>query len=1431
MFCQSNMKVISKINLTITFLIAFFFFAFFGYSANMYWTGNAATANVNNNSNWSPYYGNDITADIFYSDASIQYVTNFNAAANWTWNSITFNCDSNFSINYNANAGILGTAGGGVIAAAPGSIVRTYSILDEFRVTANQTWTTSNQYSKLVVTQANGNLALGSNVLTLDTFNNTNSTIFIGSAISGTGSIIKTGGGTVTFNGTNTYNGTTTINAGTLTTGGANKLSDSSDIIVNSGGTLTLGGADTVGILSGSGAISIGSNTITVSSSNNATFSGNITGASGGFTKSGTGNQTLSGTGNSWNGTTTVSGGTLLLSGSLTSNASVAVGSSSGAVLTITGNLNQTKTEGGPRAFQIAANTGWSGTVNVDGGVLRIRTGMMLGDNGGGNGTLNITSGTVTNSDFWFAGPNSTLTVTGGTYNGTGTIFIGGGGVSGSTSTSNLNISGNGSVVSTRIRYGDGGANATTIVNLGNGSAGGSLSIAAMDHINGSNHIINFNGGTLVANGTFGMLSQITTNIKTGGAIFDVSGSNTLTVNNNLLTDGTGGGLTKNGSGTLTLSGNNTFTGTITLNNGRLNINSATAIGNGTLIINGGSLDSSGSSSVNLTTNNAQNWNADFTFVGTKDLNMGSGVVAMNANRTVTVSGGNLTIGGAISGSGFNLTKNGTGRIILEGANSYTGITTINAGVLRVSNSSGLGTTTGNTTVVNGAALEISGNVSIGNEALALSGTGINSGGALRNVSGNNSYAGAITLAATTRINSDSGDLILTGGITGNQSIVFGGAGNTTVSTTAITNGVAGLTKDGTGTLTISSTGNTWNGRTEIQNGVVNLTGSLTFNGTTFLAGHSSSNSVLNITGTLALTNTASTNRQFQIAQGGSHVGVVNVSGSGNLTIANGWMLGENGGGTSTLNVLGGIVNNGGQTWFSGANSTLNISGGFYNSSGKVVYFGGGSGNTNSTITVSGSGYMEASTIQFGAGGAGAITTINLGNGSVGGNLSVTGLGYSNGAHTINFNGGTLTANSNLSMITQATTVVKSGGAFINVNSGFTFTISNNLTTDGSGGGLTKNGNGTLVISGVGNNYTGTTTINSGTLTFGANQTVGSVAGIGGTLNLSSFNLVSNALSNTTFSGNIIGTGFFTKNGSGTLILSGSNSYSGGTTIKQGTISIGHANGLGTSGNISFTGGAITYENGIVQDFSLRIKNSSSDVNINTNGGNITFANNLDQTNSGGLTKSGNGTLTLSGNNSYSGTTTVNGGTLKVNHIKALGNSTTVNVNGGTLLVGIDDSINGVQITLNGTTSAFATLAFNGNYNGTINTLTLQADSILDLGAESVTAIINSIINIDQYILKVYSWTGTTLSEGGNGNDVDRLLFGRSLTAVELNNLRFYGDSFGNDFLGSGYEIGFQNGFAHVIPVPEPETYITGLLLFVTISFWLLTHKNQAKSV
>ena len=138
--------------------------------------------------------------------------------------------------------------------------------------------------------------------------------------------------------------------------------------------------------------------------------------------------------------------------------------------------------------------------------------------------------------------------------------------------------------------------------------------------------------------------------------------------------------LTKNGAGTLTLGGANTFTGGMILNAGTLSIDNADALGAGTFDINGGTLDNTSGGSIAVS-DNAMTWDGDFGFTGTADLNLGTGAVTLGATRTVTVDASTLTVGGVIGG-GFGLTKDGAGTLTLSGASTYSGDTTISAGTL-----------------------------------------------------------------------------------------------------------------------------------------------------------------------------------------------------------------------------------------------------------------------------------------------------------------------------------------------------------------------------------------------------------------------------------------------------------------------------------------------------------------------------------------------------------------------------------------------------------------------------------------------------------------------------------------------------------------------------------------------------------------------------
>ena len=279
-------------------------------------------------------------------------------------------------------------------------------------------------------------------------------------------------------------------------------------------------------------------------------------------------------------------------------------------------------------------------------------------------------------------------------------------------------VNSNTSIVSTLTLSATGGASTFSGVIAGGGTLGtlnlvmsgsGTQVLAGSNTYTGSTTI---NGGTLQigAGGTTGSINS--TDAVTDNAVLAFSCSGTLTFSVPISGSGT---VTMLGPGTLALGGSNTYTGGTTLSAGQLNINNAAALGTGALTISGGTIGNTSGAAITLSNNNAENWNGNFAFAGTNDLNLGTGAVAMSSSRTVTVTSNNLTVGGAISGSGYSLTKAGAGTLTLAGSNTYTGGTTLSAGQLNINNAAALGTgtftisggTIGNTS---GAAITLSNN-------------------------------------------------------------------------------------------------------------------------------------------------------------------------------------------------------------------------------------------------------------------------------------------------------------------------------------------------------------------------------------------------------------------------------------------------------------------------------------------------------------------------------------------------------------------------------------------------------------------------------------------------------------------------------------------------------------------------------------------------
>src|SRR3989442_871814 len=275
---------------------------------------------------------------------------------------------------------------------------------------------------------------------------------------------------------------------------------------------------------------------------------------------------------------------------------------------------------------------------------------------------------------------------------------------------------------------------------------------------------LTFGGGTLRTTASFTLAANRGIALTGAGTISTDPGT-TLTYGGIAAGAGT---LTKAGTGTLILSGANTYTGATAISAGTLQLGATNTVPSGSAVtVSGG---------------------ATFDLHGFSDAIgslAGAGTVTSGAAGAVTLTAGanngSTTFPGiSQNGSGtVALTKGGTGTMTLSSANTYSGATTVSAGVLDVQNNSSLGTTVGATTVAGGAALQLDGSGLVVAEPVTLNGTGIAAGGALRQVANSNTWSGAITLGSASRINAAAGTLAVTGGIT-NGGVLFtvGGGGN-----------------------------------------------------------------------------------------------------------------------------------------------------------------------------------------------------------------------------------------------------------------------------------------------------------------------------------------------------------------------------------------------------------------------------------------------------------------------------------------------------------------------------------------------------------------------------------------------------------------------------------------------------------------------------
>jgi autotransporter-associated beta strand protein len=915
---------------------------------------------------------------------------------------------------------------------------------------------------------------------------------------------------------------------------------------------------------------------------NTLTLSGSISGSGMALSKTGAGTLTLSASSNPYSGNTTVGAGTLRLAAASTNSisSSPALSVAAGATLDASG-----LTGGG---ISLASGQTLSGGGTVTGGVTA-----------GSGGTLAL-AGSI------LPGSGSSVTVQSGGHlsphlssSTTGVLAIGS-----PSATSTLNLNG-GAVLDFNVGssaandlYVNGNVNlsGTTTVNLTGlgGVVGGSYEII--------HYTESLNGGT--ANLAVGTATGL------GGCVpvFSTATPNSVFLN-------------------LVNPGLKLWTGAV---NGTWDVNTTQNWtdyqGNPAYYLEGSPPDGAAFSDAALA---AGNGNVTVQAAGVNP----AYVNFTNASGTYTVGGG------AIGGIATTLTKTGAGTVVLTGANTYGGGTSLGGGVLSISADNNLGA--GALTFNGGTLLVTGGNAFSTSKAITL-----NAGG------------------GTVWVNNSAG-ATLAGSITGS----------------------GGLAKAGIYPLTLTAT-SSYTGGTTVGSGTLALSG----NGTI----PSSSAIVVNPGGTFYLDNTATDNTgrtgtTAPVTVNGatfSYLGNASYSGTekeqfGGLTL---------GPGQSTVTVSRGTGTTDHAEIIFGSN-TSSLSADLVRTpmSGAMVNFTStiqGQGGPGGTYTGGGITTAPGDYVAFGgAAGAGAPSVNDPSASIVVNGHAFARYSHSNGIHEETANSannitnfayelGAAGANSNV-VITGTASATLCGSKTINdlmvqCGSSYANTLTGtlNIMNNGSGSGTPLDNNGGLLVSG-----SAAFTLNGGYTLSGGTITVGNSANeVNAELLVwidSGTTTINSAIQD---NGAIDGFGstLLSKNGSGTLALTSTgNNYSYGTTLNAGVLSF--ANGAlpfnSNSPNIWFYGGTLQWANGNTQDVSAGIAPIPGGVAamIDTNGNAVTFGDDL--SGGGGLVKLGAGTLTLAASNTYGGGTTISGGTLQLGDGSANNGSVPGNISNQSALV------------------------------------------------------------------------------------------------------------------------------------------------------------------
>ena len=819
-----------------------------------------------------------------------------------------------------------------------------------------------------------------------------------------------------------------------------------------------------------------------------------------------------------------------------------------------------------------------------------------------------------------------------------------------------------------------------------------------------------------------------TVTLDHGGTIAG-SGNSTLTSTGsfemkdgtvNAILAGTGIQLNKTTSGTVYLNNVNTYTGLTNITAGTLNLGIDNAInGGGNVVVNNGTLQ----------------MNSHKDTVGTVTLQNGG---LIDGNGTLTSTGSfemqDGTVNAVLAGTGIQLNKTTTGTVWLNNVNTYTGLTNITGGVLRIGVNNAIGG--GGNVTVNSGSLDMYGKTdTVGTVTLQNGGLIYGSG----------------TLTST-------GSFELQDGTVGGT--VLAGVGiqlNKTTSGTVYLNSVntyTGLTNITAGTLqygnsnAIASGNVTINGSTAVLDmagysdtvGTVTLDNSGTINGGSgsvltstadFVMKSGTANAVLagavglnkTTSGTVTLDQQNTYTGLTNITAGTLLYGTNNAIGSGNVTIDGATTVLDMAGYSDTV---GTVTLSSNATINGGSGSVLSSTGSFEMQSGTVNVVladdpgtvlnktTAGTVTLNQQNTYTGLTNITAGTLLYGTNNA-----IGSGNVTIDGATTVLDMaGYSDTVGTVTLsnnatiNGGSssvLTSTGTFEMQSGTVNVVLGGSAALNKTTSGTVTLNNANTYTGA----TAVSAGKLILAGPAANLSTSTavTISSGAeLVVNGNNTVASVTvtNTGGTIS------GNNTLTAPTYNFN-----------DGTLVTAklGNVSTPGGSTITtNGGVTFSNTVAANTievqTGLLKITGADLLSHGATVTiDTAATLSLTGGNQTINTlngngalvlNGYNLNVTNNGTYTgtttNVGSLTKTGGGTLSLSGNNTFNQGTTVDTGTVTVTGTGTLNTGNTTVTTGGTLQINTGGTVNttGTTVNVGSTLVNNGTITNNVVNNGTV---------------------------------------------------------------------------------------------------------------------------------